>query len=171
MKIHVPPLVLLLLAGLLAPCLRADDTQIIAAVRAADDERVAAMIAANPQRLDAIYSDQLHYTHSNGKLDTKASYIESLVSHRTVYESFTYGQRNFQPVAPGVVLMTGHALLKVNNGGQKSDVDINFLAVWREEKGQWRFFAWQSSKNPPPPPAPSPTPAAPKEANVKVSAV
>ena len=28
--------------------------------------------------------------------------------------------------------------------------DLNYLAVWREEKGKWRFLAWQSCKNPPP---------------------
>jgi len=171
MKSHLPRFALLFLAALLAPCLHADDTQLIAVVRAADDERVAAMTAADPQRLDAIYSDQLIYTHSNGKHDTKASYIESLVSHHTIYESHTYGQRDFLPIAPGVVLMTGRVTLNVNNGGQKSVIDIGFLSVWREEKGKWRFVAWQSSKLPAPA-APTPTaPAAPKETNVKVSAM
>ena len=171
MKTLVPCLVLFLLAALPTPCLRADDAQLIATLRTADDERVAAMIAADPRRLDAIFSDQLHYAHSNGKQDTKASYIESLVSHHTVYESFTYGQRNFQPIAPGVMLMTGRAILNVSNGGEKTVVDLSFLAVWREENGQWRFLAWQSCKNPPPAVTTPPAPAAPSGLNVKMTTI
>ena len=29
-------------------------------------------------------------------------------------------------------------------------LDLNFLTVWREEGGKWRFLAWKSCKNPPP---------------------
>ena len=29
-------------------------------------------------------------------------------------------------------------------------LDLNFLAIWRNEGGAWRFVAWQSSRlNPP----------------------
>jgi len=30
---------------------------------------------------------------------------------------------------------------------------ISYLAVWRLEKGQWKFLAWQSCKIPPATPA------------------
>jgi len=33
--------------------------------------------------------------------------------------------------------------------GQKATNDLNYLAVYREENGKWRFLAWQSCKNPP----------------------
>lgn len=124
-------------------------------VRAADDERIAATIAADPVRLDAIYSDQLHYAHSNGVIDTKASFVESLTSRRSVYESVEYLQRDFIAVGPGIMLMTGRARIRAGNASQRNLLDLNFLAVWREEGGKWRFFAWQSSRNaaPVPPPA------------------
>jgi hypothetical protein len=133
--------------------LRAADESLINAVRAADDERVAATKAGTRERLDAIFSDELSYGHSSGKLDTKASYIESLVSRKTVYDSIEYTTRNFLPAAPGIVLMTGRVLIHSRNGDQKVENDLNFLAVWREENGHWRFLAWQSCKNPPPTPA------------------
>jgi hypothetical protein len=120
------------------------------AVRGADDERVAATLAADPARLDAIYSDQLHYGHSNGVSDTKASLVESLTSRRSVYESVEYVQRDFVPIAPGVVLMKGRALIRAGTAAQRNLLDLNFLAVWREEGGRWRFFAWQSTRNPTP---------------------
>ncbi|MEO6568888.1 MAG: nuclear transport factor 2 family protein [Opitutaceae bacterium] len=126
--------------------------QIIAAVRAADDERLAATKSGERARLDAIFSDELIYAHSSGMVDNKASYMDSLVSKRTVYESFDYKQRDFKIAGPGVVIMTGRVFIKSTNTGGRSDNDLNFLAVWREENGKWRFYAWQSSKMPPPTP-------------------
>lgn len=125
---------------------------LIAAVTAADDERLAATKAGDRARLDAIFSDELHYAHSSGHIDSKASYMDALTSHRTVYESFEYLQRDFLPAAPGIVLMTGHVIIHSINSGTKVVNDLNILAVWREEKGRWRFLAWQSCKNPPPTP-------------------
>jgi hypothetical protein len=144
----------------LLPCLalvllslRAADDKIIAAVRAADAERVAATKAGDGARLDAIFSDELRYAHSSGHVDTKASYIKALTSHATVYESYDYKEQNFSVIAPGIVLMTGRVLSHTRNATGANDLDLNFLGVWREEHGRWRFLAWQSCKNPPPVPA------------------
>src|SRR5215212_676576 len=68
----------------------AADDKLIAAVRAADDERVAATKSGDRVRLEAIYSNDLHYAHSSGKIDNKASYVESLVKRSTVYEKYQY---------------------------------------------------------------------------------
>lgn len=130
----------------------ADSNRLTAAVRAADDERVAATKAGDGPRLDAIFSDLLHYAHSSGHTDTKASYMKALTTHATVYETYDYQERTFTPVAPGVVTMTGRVLIRSRTATGTNDLDLNFLAVWREENGKWRFFAWQSCKNPPPAP-------------------
>ena len=130
--------------------LRAADDKIIAAVKIADAERVAATKAGDGPRLDAIFSNDLRYAHSSGHVDTKASYIKALTSHSTVYESYDYKEQNFSVVAPGIVLMTGRVLSHTKNASGANDLDLNFLGVWRDEGGKWRFLAWQSCKNPPP---------------------
>jgi hypothetical protein len=136
---------------------RAADEKILTAVRAADAERMAATKAADPARLAAIFSDELRYAHSSGKVDTKASYSQSLTSKATVYESFDYKQRDFLVAGPGVVLMSGRCIIRVITPGQPAvDNDLNFLAVWREENGKWRFLSWQSCKNPAPAAAAAP---------------
>lgn len=126
--------------------LRAADDKVIAAVRAADDERSSAMIAGDRARLTAIFSDDLRYAHSSGTVDTKATFTESLSSGRQKYTSITYDERVFNPIAPGVVLMTGRGHFKVASGKTTNDLQLGFLAVWREEKGRWRFVAWQSCR-------------------------
>jgi hypothetical protein len=144
---RLPALLALLALGLVS--LSAAEDKALAAARAADDERLAATKAADPKRLDAIFSDALRYAHSNGKVDTKASYVKSLTSRATIYESFDYVERNFTVAGPGVVLMSGRVLIKASNNGERVSNDLNILAVWREENGKWRFLAWQSCKNPP----------------------
>jgi hypothetical protein len=126
--------------------------KVIAAVTAADTERIAATKAGDRARLDAIFSDELRYAHSSGHVDTKTSYMDALTSHRTVYTDYEYLERKFVPAGPGVVLMQGRAIIHSSNNSEKVINDLNFLGVWREENGHWRFLAWQSCKNPPPAP-------------------
>lgn len=131
----------------------ASTSNVLAALTAADAERLAAIKAGDRDRLNAIYSDDLRYAHSSGKIDTKASYVEALVSKAAVYESYDYKERTFTVISPGVVLMTGRLVAKLTQGGKPTDLDLNFLGVWRDENGHWRFLAWQSCKNTPPAPA------------------
>lgn len=128
----------------------ADDAAVIVAVIAADEERVAATKAADAARLDAIFSDELRYAHSNGVVDSKASYTESLVTHASVYVNFNYKERTVVPAGPGVALMSGRVVIDLRNADGPFQVDLNYLAVWREEGGKWRFLAWQSCRNPVP---------------------
>lgn len=143
-------LFILCLALVSATGLRANEADVIAAVRAADDARVTATITADPAGLAALYSDRLHYAHSNGLIDTKASFVESLTSGKTDYQQVDYVQRDFIPLGPGSALMKGRALVRVGIPDGSMIIDLNFLAVWREEDGRWRFLAWQSSRNPAP---------------------
>jgi hypothetical protein len=138
-----------LILALAAPFASAAAPNPAAALAAADDERLAATQAGDPARLEAIFSDALHYAHSSGKVDTKASLIKSLVSHASVYESFDYKERKFTVIGPGLATMTGRVIVKVGPAGKPNELDLRFLAVWREENGRWRFLAWQSCKNPP----------------------
>ena len=127
----------------------ADDPQ-PATLRAADDERVAAIIASDKARLEAIFSDDLRYAHSTGGVDTKASYVTSLTAGKLKYITIEYQERNFTFPAPGVALMTGRAHIVTTSEKGPNDGVLGFLAVWKEEKGKWRFLAWQSCKIPPP---------------------
>ncbi len=132
--------------------LRAADSALIAAVRAADDERLAATTAGDRARLEAIFSDDLHYAHSNTKVDTKATFVAALVSKKSVYESFEHKDRTFVPAGPGIVLQHGRVLAAVRNASGVNKLDLGYLAVWRQENGRWRFLAWQSCRVPAPAP-------------------
>lgn len=159
MKTHPRPLhclrvlrlACLVLAVPFVSLLRGAEDKIIAAVRSADEARIAATVAANRAGLEASYSNDLHYVHSSGKIDNKASQIEGVLQSPNSYDRFEYKDRTFFPAAPGIVLMRGRVLVHMTNKQTREKVtnDINYLAVWREEKGQWRFLSWQAARNPP----------------------
>ena len=144
----------LTLAFSLVPARAASDPA--SAWRAADDARVAAMISADPAKLATAFSDELLYVHSSGKPDTKASFMESLTSGRSKYNSVTYEQRDFREVAPGLVLMNGRCRVKLGKAAPFTELHLSFLAAYRLEKGVWKFLAWQSCKMPEPTPAAKP---------------
>lgn len=140
---------LFFLLALFSTAARAADDAIIAAVRAADDARMAATQAANARRLGEIFSDELHYAHSSGRIDNKASQIALITSGTTQYQEFQHRERTYTVAGPGVVLSKGRVIIRMasKTGGAFTN-DLNYLAVWRNENGTWRFLAWQSCKNP-----------------------
>jgi hypothetical protein len=123
------------------------------ALTAADDARVAAMLKPNKAALDAVLSDDLRYAHSNGKVDTKASLTASLLGGEAKYVRYKYTERTFKFPAPDVATMAGRLEVQAIVDGVSMTTGISYLAVWRLEKGQWKFLAWQSCKIPPATPA------------------
>ena len=140
---------LTLLSFFVAIQVLAEDHPSLATVKAADAARVAAMQSGDRDKLEAIFSDELRYAHSNGIVDTKSSFVEILTAGKTKYVGYDYEEQNFTFPAPGVALMSGRAHVKAVSSNGTMDSVLAFLAVWREENGKWRFLAWQSCKLPP----------------------
>ncbi len=128
--------------------LRAADETRTATLQTADDARVAATLASDRTKLDALFSDELRYAHSSGNVDTKASFMDALAAGRLKYIAWEYVERSFSFPAPGIALMSGRTRIKVARADGEMEMLLSYLAVWREEKGQWRFLAWQSAKLP-----------------------
>ena len=136
-------------AVLFALTAQAADHPELARVSAANDARVAAMLAPTREKLDAVLSPDLRYTHSNGQIDSKASLIDSLLDGSAKYMKYQFHECSFTFPAPGIALMAGRFDVKAVVKGNAADSTISFLGVWRLEKGEWKFLAWQSCKIPP----------------------
>ena len=123
----------------------------LAALRTADDARVAATLAGDTTALAPLLSESLHYSHSSGKLDSKASLLEALKTGTIRYSRLDYETREFKEAAPGLALMTGRVRVQIGTAEAPVQMVLAFLAVWRLEEGQWRFMAWQSCRLAPAP--------------------
>ena len=125
----------------------ADDPRTVA-VLAADDARIAAMVAADPKALEPLLSPDLRYSHSNGEVDTKQSFLELIGGKATRYVAYRTVERGVRFASPEIALAHGRAELVIDKAGARSEISVLFLAVWRLEGGTWRFLEWQSARPP-----------------------
>jgi hypothetical protein len=116
---------------------------------AADELRVKAILTGEPELLEKSFSEDLHYCHSNGAVDTKASFMDMLASGRTRYIDISYVQRYFTPVTDNVAFMTGQVSITSESADKVIGTgNFSFLVVWKKEDGSWRFRGWQSARLP-----------------------
>lgn len=146
MKSPLPLLSLILLCAALPGFGQTPDAA--RSLAAADDARIAAILQADTAALAGLLSDELHYAHSNGAVDSKAVFLANLRSGGIRYTGYQPQERAFTFPAPGIALMTGRAHIRAETAKGQMDGILGYLAVWREEKGQWRFLAWQSCRLP-----------------------
>jgi len=115
------------------------------AVRQLEDRRVKALIADDLPALEAILADDLTYGHSNGVLDTKASYVETLRSGKTKYEAFDR-QPSVVRVYGDSAIVTGTASVKLR--AQPAPFSLRYTLVYVKRGGAWTMAAWQSTRLP-----------------------
>lgn len=119
----------------------------IADVQAAEDRRWAAQIGADTAAMEEILADELQYTHSNGLVDTKRSYIDAIAN-----KVFDYRSADRTDVAVEVIgdmaMFTGRVAMHVVAGGRDVNIDGRYSAIWVKRDGRWQFVCWQSTPMP-----------------------
>ena len=119
-----------------------------AAVQMADGQRIAAILAGDMTKLGTLLSNDLRYAQADGRIQTKAQFVAAAGENKVHYVSVVPRDLTFLAIAPGAVSMDGIAELMVTANGERVTYALRFLAVWREEAGQWRLLAYQSAQLP-----------------------
>jgi hypothetical protein len=117
------------------------------ALRSLELRRFEAQVNADAGVLDGLLDDDLEYVHSNGELDTKQSFIDSLTSGRRDYAS-TAATLESVRMYKGFAIIRGKARVTVIDAGTSRDLHIGFTDVWVEKNGQWRMTSWRSARLP-----------------------
>lgn len=110
-----------------------------------ENRRFDAMTRADATALDRILADELSYTHSTGRLDSKAAFIASLKSGQLKYESISTQDVRVRVIGDAGVV-TGRALMKVRSGAQSMSMLVRFTDVYLKRDGRWQMIAWQSTR-------------------------
>lgn len=121
-----------------------DNAQMIIAL---DRKRMNAMAQKDIATLNALLSDDLIYTHSTARLDTKKSLIEGMESGKTVYTAVEPSDVKAQDLGNAVVL-TGTARISVMSSGKPNSFRVRFTDVYANNNGQWQMVTWQSTRIP-----------------------
>ncbi len=112
-----------------------------------DRKRMTAMATKDVATLNAVLADELVYTHSTARLDTKQSLIGGMESGTTVYTSIEPSDVKAQDCGSAVVL-TGSAQIQVVSRGRPNSFGVRFTDVYANRDGKWQMVTWQSTKLP-----------------------
>src|SRR5436309_15527393 len=112
-----------------------------------DRKRMTAMAEKDIATLNELIADDLVYTHSTARLDTKTSLIGNMQSGSTVYTSVVPSDVKAQDLGHTVVL-TGSCKISVNAGGRPNSFGVRFTDVYARRGGKWQMVTWQSTRLP-----------------------
>ena len=110
-----------------------------------DHKRMQAMAAQDIAALEGLLADDLVYTHSSARLDTKKSLIGNMQSGATVYSAVEPSEVKAQDLGSAVVL-TGVARIRVTSGGNPNAFAVRFTDVYANKGGKWQMVTWQSTR-------------------------
>ncbi|MEX0690770.1 MAG: nuclear transport factor 2 family protein [Gemmatimonadales bacterium] len=139
----------LFMLGLCACPLAAQDDSLTAQqVLAAEDRRLAAMLARDTATLRPLLADELAYTHTSGRLESRAEFLRSLGSGALRYEAIAPEERSVR-LYGRVAVVVGRSAMRAGPIGEARAFRIRYLAVYINEGGRWLLGAWQSTIVPP----------------------
>jgi ketosteroid isomerase-like protein len=110
-----------------------------------DRKRMQAMARQDIATLNDLLADDLIYTHSSARIDTKQSLIGNMQSGSTVYNAVEPSDVKAQDLGSAVVL-TGVARIRVTSGGNPNAFAVRFTDVYANRGGKWQMVTWQSTR-------------------------
>jgi len=113
----------------------------------ADERRFQAMMKGDWAALDAVLADDLTYVHSTARLETKAEHVGNLRAGKPHYRGIAPRDRKAR-VHGDAGVVTGVSEMHVENAGKEQRFTVRYLAAYAKTGGQWRMFAWQSTRVP-----------------------
>ena len=114
-----------------------------------ESKRIAAMVNKDIATLDTILADDLSYTHSGGRTDTKTSFLAFIQSSESPYLGVDYSNTEVIP-SGNAVIVRGRAQIRLGGGlsGQHLSYPVLFLDVYALRNGAWQMVAWQATRLP-----------------------
>jgi ketosteroid isomerase-like protein len=110
-----------------------------------DAQRMKATVAKDTVTLRRLLGEELIYTHSSARLDTKDSLIGNMESGSTVYTHLEPSDVKAQEFGDTVIL-TGTAQIGVTSNGVPMSFAVRFTDVWVKRGGEWQMVNWHSTR-------------------------
>jgi len=144
-KPFIPLLSAALLLSACAP-LNAGSTETIDQV---ERRRFAAMVAQDVAALEPLLAEELRYVHSNGQLESRAQFLETVRSGRIRYESIDVREIDVR-LYDEIGLASGLITVGGRSGGQLLQLELRYTDAYVRRDGRWQLVAWQTTRLPNP---------------------
>jgi ketosteroid isomerase-like protein len=116
-------------------------------IKQAEKEWASAVVKKDYAVLDRVLADDLAYTHSNGRLDSKADYIESLRNGKQTYDAAEHQSIDVRLISKDVALVRARLRMTAASAGQTATpADFSVLRVYQLKNGRWQMVGHQSAR-------------------------
>jgi ketosteroid isomerase-like protein len=127
----------------------------VPAFAAADEEAVAknveafraAQVAADAKALDGLCAAELSYSHSDARVEDKATFIANATDGKSKFLSLAYQDITIRVVGPAAIVRfhwVGESEAVAD--GKKSSTNLHVLANWQKQGADWKLLSRASTK-------------------------
>jgi ketosteroid isomerase-like protein len=109
-----------------------------------EEQRCAAMIAADCPVLSELFADDLVWTHSSARVDTKANFLKALAAGTTRYLEIKRSDEKFR-VHGNFAVITGLVEMHAVVNGSEKQLRNRYTSIWCRRNGAWKMIMWQST--------------------------
>ena len=121
----------------------------------ADEETVAkhveafraAQVAADAKALDALCAPELSYSHSDARIEDKATFIANATNNKSRFLSLEYKDPQMRVVGPAAIVRF-HWVAEGESipDGKKSSTNLHILMNWQKQGAEWKLLSRASTK-------------------------
>jgi len=106
-----------------------------------------AQAAQDAKALDALTAPELSYSHSDGHIEDKATFIKNATSGKSKSISLEYKDPTIRVVGTAaIVRFHWVAESEAVADGKRSNTNLNILMTWQKQGGQWKLLNRASTK-------------------------
>jgi hypothetical protein len=107
----------------------------------------AAQAASNAEGLASLVAAELSYSHSDGRVEDKATFIANATNGKSKWLSLTYKDPTIRVVGP-VAIVRFHWLgeQEAVADGKKSSTNLHILMNWQKQGSDWKLLSRSATK-------------------------
>jgi len=107
----------------------------------------AAQVATDGKALDALCAAELSYSHSDGRVEDKATFIANATNRKTKFLSLSYQDLKIRVVGPAaIVRFNWVSESEAIADGKKSSTKLHILMNWQKQGTDWKLLSRAATK-------------------------
>jgi|SRR5271166_1483254 len=104
-----------------------------------------ALLEKDKGQLEQLTATQLSYGHSSGRVETKAQFVDGVMTSKAVVKSIAFPELSIA-IAGNAAIARHLFEAEMETDGKPTSVKIGVLQVWQKQDGSWRLLARQGFK-------------------------
>jgi hypothetical protein len=140
--------------GLILPALALGLLGAVPAFAGADEDAVlknveafrVAQAAGNAEALVALLAEELSYSHSNAKIDTKAQLLDGIAKANYKWTSLEYKDPTVRIVGPAAIVRFNFVGEQEFTDGKKTPQNLAILMNWQKQGSDWKLLSRAATK-------------------------